>query len=69
MHPFILADNRHYVFYVYRYFGWAKFGLCFVYPLCVIAIIRLIVSSNDKLVKFLVWGAAAMMYLMVSPLV
>lgn len=69
VHPFILADNRHYVFYLYRYFGWTKWVLCLVYPLCLIAIIRLIVNSNDKLVKLLVWGVTSMLYLMVSPLV
>lgn len=66
IHQFILSDNRHYVFYIYRYFYWLRYPLCLVYPFCIIILLRVIVSSNGKLVKFLVWGVAAMMYLGLS---
>jgi alpha-1,2-glucosyltransferase len=46
VHPFILSDNRHYIFYIYRYFKWAKYPLCLVYPFCIISNIKLIVNSN-----------------------
>lgn len=46
VHPFILADNRHYIFYIYRYFRWMKYPLCLVYPFCLITIVRLIVNSK-----------------------
>lgn len=69
VHPFILADNRHYVFYLYRYFKWAKFPLCLVYPFCMITIFKFIVNSNEKLVKFIIWGFFSLFYLMLSPLV
>jgi alpha-1,2-glucosyltransferase len=69
VHPFILADNRHYVFYIYRYFKWSQYLMCLVYPFCFITIIRLIINTNEKLVKFITWGVASMLYLMVSPLV
>lgn len=46
VHPFILSDNRHYIFYIYRYFGWMKFINCMLYPFCFIVLLRLIVNSN-----------------------
>jgi alpha-1,2-glucosyltransferase len=69
VHPFILADNRHYIFYIYRYFKWSKYILCLIYPFCLICIIRLIVNSNEKLVKLILWGFSSMLYLMLTPLV
>ena len=66
VHPFILADNRHYIFYIYRYFKWAKFPLCLVYPFCMIVIIRLVATSHDKLFKFILWVCVSLVYLMLS---
>lgn len=43
--------------------------MCLVYPFCFISVLRLIVNNNDKLVKFILWCVASMLYLMVSPLV
>lgn len=38
IHPFTLADNRHYMFYVFRYTirrgGWVRYGLVLPYCLC-----------------------------------
>jgi alpha-1,2-glucosyltransferase len=69
VHPFILADNRHYIFYIYRYFRWAQYPLCLVYPFCILSNIKLIVNSNEKLVKFIIWSVTSLFYLMLSPLV
>lgn len=69
VHPFILADNRHYVFYIYRYFKWLKYPMCSVYPFCLITLLRIIVNSPQKLVKFILWSVVSMLYLMLTPLV
>ena len=69
VHAFTLADNRHYIFYIYRYFKWAKFLMCLVYPLCFILLTRVIVKSKDKLVKFIMWWVFTSLYLMSSGLV
>lgn len=69
VHPFILADNRHYIFYIYRYFRWAKYPLCLLYPFLIIFLGRLVVTSKEKLIRFIIWGAVSMLYLMLSELV
>lgn len=56
MHPFILADNRHYTFYLYRRFfsrPFFRYAMCVVYSLSLIFIFRLTVNSQQKLVRIL----------------
>ena len=69
VHPFILADNRHYIFYIYRHFRWAKYPLCLVYPYVIIVIVRQVVTSQEKLAKFITWASISLVYLMLSELV
>ena len=69
VHPFILADNRHYIFYLYRYFKWAKYPLCLVYPFLIIVLVRRIIISQEKLIKFISWACISLVYLMLSELV
>jgi alpha-1,2-glucosyltransferase len=48
VHEFILADNRHYLFYLYRVGSkyWIfKWLLCLVYPFAIMFIFRVIVNS------------------------
>ncbi len=49
VHDFTLADNRHYIFYLYRkiyqYSFW-RFGMCLVYPICWIFLFKSIVKSE-----------------------
>lgn len=66
VHEFTLADNRHFLFYVYRVvhrFWVVKWLACLVYPLCVLFLFRIVVNSEEKLFKFLLWMAASFGYL------
>ncbi|KAI8847729.1 alpha-2-glucosyltransferase Alg10, partial [Chytridium lagenaria] len=60
-HPFLLADNRHYTFYIWRYLfrsHWAiRFALIPGYILSIAACVSQIVESQDMLWFFLFTGA------------
>jgi alpha-1,2-glucosyltransferase len=48
VHEFTLADNRHFIFYLYRMFHrfWIlKWLACLIYPLCVLFLFRVMVNS------------------------
>lgn len=49
IHPFTLADNRHYMFYIFRYSilraGWVKYALVPVYILCGIMCLKTLGGS------------------------
>lgn len=72
VHDFILSDNRHYIFYIYRYFFQRKlfrFALCLIYPLCIIFMVKIMVTSQEKMAKLVLWFFASIAYLCMSRLV
>lgn len=55
VHPFILSDNRHYVFYVWRKVlskEIYRYALCFVYALIVIILGRILLSKRVNIYIF-----------------
>ena len=64
-----MSDNRHYIFYIYRYFKWGKFIFCALYAFCIILISRMILLNKIDLSKFLLWLTATVFYLGPSELV
>lgn len=68
-HKFILADNRHYIFYIYRYFKWGKYLYCTLYAFCAIFLARVLLSSKVNGAKFTLWIFATLLYLGPSELV
>lgn len=72
VHPFILADNRHYTFYIYRYMlkpTVTKFALCLAYAFSFHFIFKQVVNSELKLMRFILWLAASFGYLCLGELV
>ena len=72
VHPFILADNRHYIFYIYKNFiarNLFRYGAALVYPLCIIFVFRVIVKSQETLLKFVLLSVCSVGVLAVTPLV
>lgn len=69
VHKFILSDNRHYIFYIYRYLKWGKFLFCGLYAFCIILISRIVLLTKIDLAKFLLWLTATVFYLGPSELV
>lgn len=72
VHDFILSDNRHYVFYIYRYFFQHKIFRLFlslIYPLCIIFMVKIMVTSQEKMAKLVLWFIVSTMYLCMSRLV
>jgi alpha-1,2-glucosyltransferase len=66
IHQFILADNRHYTFYIYRYilkYNFFKYLLCFMYAFSFNVLFKLVVNSELKLIKFILWLGASFGYL------
>lgn len=48
VHEFTLADNRHFLFYIYRFvhkFWMLKWIACLVYPFCILFLFRAMVNS------------------------
>ncbi|EPX74702.1 dolichyl-phosphate-glucose-glycolipid alpha- glucosyltransferase Alg10 [Schizosaccharomyces octosporus yFS286] len=71
MHPFILADNRHYVFYVFnrfRRYWWLKYLGAPVYALCYSLFIK-DVSPHISVLDFTVMTLATLLTLVPAPLV
>ncbi len=72
VHEFTLADNRHFIFYIYRFvhkFWILKWFACLLYPFCIMFLFRIMVNSQEKLFKFLLWLAASFGYLAFGKLV
>ena len=72
VHEFTLADNRHFIFYIYRFvhrFWILKWLACLAYPLCILFLFRITVNSEEKLFKFLLWIVASFGYLAFGKLV
>ena len=69
VHKFILSDNRHYIFYIYRYFRWGKYFYCALYAFCAILIVRILLSTKINGSKLLLWVTATLLYLGPSELV
>ena len=69
VHKFILSDNRHYIFYLYRYFRWGKYPFCALYAFCIIFIARVLLSTKINIAKLCLWTATSMLYLGLSELV
>jgi alpha-1,2-glucosyltransferase len=47
VHPFILSDNRHYVFYIWRRIlskEIFRFGLCTIYALIIVVLGRILIG-------------------------
>ncbi|WBW71716.1 dolichyl-phosphate-glucose-glycolipid alpha-glucosyltransferase Alg10 [Schizosaccharomyces osmophilus] len=71
MHPFLLADNRHYVFYVFnrfRRYWWLKYLGAPVYALCYNLFIKE-VSHHMSVLDFTVMTLATLLTLVPAPLV
>jgi alpha-1,2-glucosyltransferase len=72
VHEFTLADNRHFIFYIYRFvhrFWIIKWMMCAVYAFCILFLFRIMVNSEEKLFKFLLWLVASVGYLAFGKLV
>ena len=72
VHPFIVDDNRHYTFYIYRYIlkhDLLKFTLCLAYAFAFHFLFKQIVNSELKLIKFILWLGSCFLYLCFSELV
>jgi alpha-1,2-glucosyltransferase len=72
IHPFIRDDNRHYTFYIYRYFlkhSIPKYALCLLYAFSFHLIFKQVVNSEIKLMKFILWLGASFGYLCLGELV
>lgn len=56
IHPFILSDNRHYIFYIFKNFFIAnenfKYYLCPVYALITIYLYPLVISKISLKIEF-----------------
>lgn len=66
VHKFILADNRHYTFYLYSYiFSHAslRYLACILYPFCFIFLFRIVVTSGLKMLRFILWLASSFAFL------
>jgi alpha-1,2-glucosyltransferase len=82
-HPFILADNRHYIFYLwknfYGRFEWFRYVMCPVYAAAVLYLIPILMSklnmhvkllaSQEKFIMLFFWVTLSTMALMPSPLI
>jgi len=72
-HPFILADNRHYIFYLWKNFigryWWFKYALCPFYSTAVLFMIPIIISSKEKVIVFSIWLLCTCVTLLPSPLI
>jgi len=72
-HPFILADNRHYIFYIWKnFFGrywWFKYAMCPFYSVAVLYIMPIILSSKEKVIVFSIWLVCTAITLLPSPLI
>lgn len=72
VHEFTMADNRHFIFYLYRFvsrFWIIKWLACLLYPFAIIFLFRTVVSNEERLFKALLWLAAAFGYLAFGKLV
>ena len=72
VHEFTMADNRHFIFYLYRLaarFWIIKWMACLAYPLAMIFLFRTVVSNEERLFKALLWLGAATGYLAFGKLV
>ena len=69
-HPFILADNRHYTFYIWRYFlqnEIVRICLAPVYLFCGYAVISALAASHSAL-WLLLFGISVILVLAPTPL-
>jgi alpha-1,2-glucosyltransferase len=72
VHKFILSDNRHYIFYIWKNLlskPALRYSMCIVYSLAFIFIFRLIVNSQEKLLKIILHLLFTFIVLVVSGLV
>ena len=72
IHPFIRDDNRHFTFYIYRYFlkHWGpKYALCLAYAFAFHFLFKQMVNSELKLMRFILWLGACFGYICLSELV
>lgn len=76
VHPFTLADNRHYIFYVFRLllrYPLMKYAVVPVYFLCALLVINALgstqPSTGERVSLVLVWLASTALSLATAPLV
>ena len=72
IHQFIIDDNRHYTFYIYRYIikhQIFRYSLCFVYAFSFYFMYKQVVNSELKLMRFILWIGATFGYICLTPLV
>ena len=72
VHPFIVSDNRHYIFYIYKNFlskSFIRYGLSVVYPFAIIFMFRLIVINEETFIKFIILSICSILAVTITPLV
>ena len=71
-HPFLLADNRHYTFYVWRRiinaYSWSRYALVPVYVFSAMSFVRILSKKQSGLWIF-GWLLATCLTLVPSPLI
>ncbi|CAD8069504.1 unnamed protein product [Paramecium primaurelia] len=72
IHPFILSDNRHYVFYIWRRIlskDIYRYTLCFIYALIIVIISRILIIRKEQTFQLILLFIFTTLSLIFSPLI